>query len=55
MDPLLSLGTLSTDVEHAVCQVANDEGSLCDTSSLYSRPEDILVVGDVVGCGDAIY
>lgn len=54
MDPLLPLRALSTDVEHAICQVANDEGRLGDTRGLDTRPEDILVVGDVVWGGDAI-
>ena len=54
VDPLLALGTLTTDVEHAVGQVANDEGGLSDTCGLDTRAEDILVVGDVVGGGDAV-
>jgi hypothetical protein len=54
VDPLLSLRSLTTDVEHAVGQVANDEGGLGDTSRLDTRAEDILVVGDVVGGGDAV-
>ena len=54
VDPLLSLGTLATNVEHAVGQVTDDEGSLGDTSGLDTRPEDILVIGDVVGGGDAV-
>lgn len=54
MDPLLTLGTLSTDIEHAVRQVTNDEGGLGDTSSLDTGAEDILIVGDVVGLCNAV-
>jgi len=54
VDPLLALGTLTTDVEHAVGQVANDKGGLSDTCGLDTRAEDILVGGDVVGGGDAV-
>lgn len=53
VDPLLSLRTLPTHVEHAVCKVANDEGCLSDTGSLDSRSENILIVGKVVMLGDA--
>jgi len=31
VDPLLSLGSLATDVEHAICQLAEVEYGLCDT------------------------
>lgn len=54
MDPLLPLRPLATNVEHAVCQVANEEGCLCDTSRLHTRTEDILIVGHVVRSGDPI-
>lgn len=53
MNPLLSFGTLSTHIEHAVCEVANDERRLGDTSGLDTRSEDILIVGHVIGLGDA--
>src|SRR5690242_1277704 len=54
VDPLLALRSLTTNVEHAVGQVADDEGSLGDTSCLDTRAQDILVVGNVVGGGDAV-
>jgi hypothetical protein len=54
VDPLLTLRTLATDVEHAVGQVTDDEGGLGDTGCLDTRSEDILVVGDVVGGSDAV-
>lgn len=53
VDPLLSLGTLSTNVEHAVGELFDDEGGLGDTGGLDTRAEDILVVWQVVGLGDA--
>lgn len=55
MNPLLTLGTLTTDVEHAVGKVANDEGGLGNTGCLDTGTEDILVVGDVVRLSDAVY
>jgi hypothetical protein len=53
MDPLLTLRTLSTDIEHPVCELADDEGGLCNTGGLNTRPQDILVVWHVVVLGDA--
>lgn len=53
VNPLLTLGTLATDIEHAVGEVADDEGGLGDTGGLYTRPEDILVVGHVIRSGNA--
>lgn len=55
MDPLLTLGTLTTDVEHAVGKIANDEGSLGDTGRLDTGAENILVVGNVVRLSNAVY
>lgn len=55
MDPLLALGSLSTDVEHTVGQVTNDEGGLGDTSGLYSRSQHILIVGDIIWLRNAVY
>jgi len=54
MDPLLSLGTLTTDVKHAVCEITDDEGSLGDTSGLDTRAQDVLVVGNVVWSRNAV-
>lgn len=54
VDPLLSLGTLSTDIEHAVRQVADEEGGLGDTGGLDTGAQDILVGGHVVGLRDAL-
>lgn len=54
VDPLLALRTLSSDVKHAVCKVSNDECCLSNTGSLYTGAQNILVVGHVVGLGDAL-
>jgi len=54
MNPLLSLRSLSTYVEHSVCEVADDEGCLGDTSSLDTRSKDILIVGHVITLGDTL-
>ena len=54
VDPLLSLRTLSSDVEHAVCKISNDESGLGDTGGLDTGAENILVVGHVVRLCDAL-
>ena len=54
VDPLLSLRSLTTDIEHTVGEVADDERGLSDTSCLDTRSKNILVVGDVVRGGDAV-
>lgn len=53
MDPLLTLRTLSTDIEHPVCEFADDECGLSNTGRLNTRPQDILVVWHVVVLRDA--
>ena len=53
VNPLLTLRPLATDVEHAVCEVSDDEGRLGDTGRLDTRPQNILVVRHVVGRGNA--
>lgn len=55
MNPLLSFGPLPTDIEHAVCEVADNESGLSDTGSLDTRAQDILIVRDVICCGDTVY
>jgi hypothetical protein len=37
MDPLLSLGSLSSDIEHAVGKIADDECGFGDTGGFYTR------------------
>jgi hypothetical protein len=54
MDPLLPFGALSTNVKHAVCEVANDEGSFRDTGSFDTGTKHILVSGKIVRLGDAV-
>jgi hypothetical protein len=54
VNPFLTFGTLSTDIEHAVGEVANDEGGLSDTGGLDTRTEDILVAGEIVGLSNAL-
>jgi len=54
MDPLLSLGTLATDVKHAICEIADDECSLGDTGGLDTRAQDVLVVGNIVWSRNAV-
>lgn len=49
MNPLLSLRPLSSDIEHPICEVSNDESGLCDTSGLDTRSENVLVVRHVIG------
>ena len=48
VNPLLTFGTLSSDIKHSVCELADNEGSLGDTSGLNTRSQDILVVWHVV-------
>jgi hypothetical protein len=54
MDPLLTLRALSSNIEHAVCKISNDEGGFGDTSSLDTRSEDVLVIWHVVGLSNAV-
>ena len=54
VNPLLTLGSLTADVEHPVGQIADDECGLGDTGGLDTRAEDILVSGEVVGLGDTV-
>lgn len=52
VDPLLTFGTLATNIEHTVRQVTNNECRFRDTSGLDTRAQHILVVGHVVRSGD---
>lgn len=54
VDPFFALGTLSAHIEHAVSQIANDEGCFCDTGGFNTRPQDVLVCRHVVGVADAV-
>jgi len=55
MDPLLSLGPLPSNIEHAVSKILNDECRLRNTGSLDTRSKDVLIVRHIVVGGDAIY
>lgn len=54
VDPLLTFRSLTTNVEHAVGQVANDECGLGDTGGLDTGAEYVLVIGHVVRLSDAV-
>lgn len=54
VNPLLSLGSLATNVKHAVCKVTDNECGLGDTGGLDTGTEDILVGGEVVGLSNAL-
>jgi hypothetical protein len=47
VNPLLSLRPLTTDVEQLVCEFADLESRLGNTSGLDTRPKDVLVGGGV--------
>ena len=49
VDPFLSLGPLTTHVEHAVSQFADDEGCFGYAGGFDTRPQDVLIAGKVVG------
>lgn len=53
MDPLLSLGTLSSNIEHAVGKVSNDEGGFGDTRGLDTGAKDILIIWHVIMLSDS--
>jgi hypothetical protein len=48
MNPLLALRALSSNVEHAVCQVPQIKDRLSDTRRAQARAQHILVCGHVV-------
>ena len=52
MDPFLTLGSLTTDIEHAVCQVADDKGRLGDARRLDTRSKNVLIARQVIWLGD---
>jgi len=54
VDPLLSLRTLSTNIEHTVCKISNNEGGFGDTSGLYTRSEDVLVIWHIIWLCNAL-
>lgn len=55
VNPLLPLGTLTTDVKHPIGQVAYNEGSFGNTGGLDTRAENILVSGEIVGLSNTLH
>jgi len=53
VDPLLSLRSLSSDVEHAVCKVTNDESGFGNTSGLDTGSKNVLIVWHVIASRDS--
>lgn len=45
---------MTTDVEHAVGQIANDESGLGNTGGLDTGAEDILVGREIIGLANAV-
>lgn len=54
VNPLLTLRPLTTDIEHPVGQVANNERRFRDTGGLDTRTKDILVGREIVRLGNAV-
>jgi hypothetical protein len=54
MNPLLSLGSLATNIKHTIRKVLNNESRFGDTGSLDSRSEHILIVGKVIVRSNAV-
>ncbi len=48
MNPLLTLRTLSTNIEHSVRELSNNERRLSDTGGLDTRSQNILVVWHII-------
>ena len=54
VNPFLSFRTLTTDIKHAVSQIAQLEDGFCDSGSAQPRAEDVLVRGEVVLSKEAL-
>ena len=54
MDPFLSFGTLTANVKHSVCKVADDECCFCDTSGLDTGAQHVLIGGEIVWLRNSI-
>ena len=54
MYPLLPFRSLATNVEHAICEVTDDECGLGNTGSLDTGTKNVLVIGNVVWRGNPI-
>lgn len=54
MNPLFPLAPLTSDVKHAINQVADRKLDFCDTGRLDARSDDIFVGWNVVGSADTV-
>lgn len=54
VNPFLTFRTLATNIEHAICEIPNNEGSLRDSGSLDTGAEHVLVVWNVVRLCDSV-
>jgi hypothetical protein len=48
VDPFLSFGTLTSDIEHSVGEVLDVEGCFGDTGRLDSSAQYVLVGGEII-------
>lgn len=48
MNPLLSLASLSTDIEHMNAQLSHVKPRLTDTSGLRPRSQNISLIGHII-------
>ena len=54
MYPFLTFGALTTNVEHAICEVSDIERRLGYTGGLDTGAQDILIIGEVIRLSDAV-
>lgn len=54
VDPLPTLGALSSDIHHTEDDLVEVEGVLDDASRGNTNTEDVLLCGEVIGLGEAV-
>ena len=54
VDPFLPLRSLTTNVEHAICQAAKLEDVLVYASRSETSTKDVLIRGDVIASKEAV-
>jgi hypothetical protein len=54
VNPLLSLRSLPTNIEHSVGEVLDDESCFGNTGSFDARSQDILIVGEIIVGGNSV-
>jgi len=54
VDSLLPLRTLTADIKQFVVELSDVEGGLGNSRCLDTRPEHVLVVGQVIGSRDPV-